>query len=934
MVISNLHKGLFRIAETGFFICNYLSFDHPEIRVYLYCSCLLNIKMKSFFRFATTIVLLLAFLSQALPCGPGYTTPMFNNEKAPENPYSNFASGQLGIIKPGFRRSVLFAAYRYLNGGSFSANDQAALVELWKNEIDHSYKPQDDISEAVKGWVEKRKEVVSKEEKTPEIYVERTYGGYDFFPNCTKNAFETATETLNSRISSHGPNDPGVSNWVNGQDQVFNNCSSGKQTPSDPPAGSPDWLQKDRAYQRAAAEFYSLDYRSAKVHFAEIAQDTESPWAETADYLVARTLIRQASLTKSVASALPLYEEAEARLERFVSGGKFAASAERLLGLVKYRLHPEQRVSELAKTLSFRTGNENFKQDLIDYTWLLDKFESQVLEAEAKRKQALEDAKNGNANVGKEEPASTLADNKDDGDLKLTIYSESYAESWSVSVKPDATDMELLLAFERAVGKPLTEEQKKNARTAKESAYASRYTDSQRSDYEGGYYSDDKLELSQVPAFLRNDELSDWLFTFQTKTPEAYLYSLKRFKESGTDLWLMTALVKADKSSTDIPRLIEAANNANRTTPGYQTIAFHQARILIELGRNAEAKKIIEDMMNTGDELAISTRNSFLDLRRRIGETVDDFLTSSLRKAYGWDFSGSVGSIDELIAEQKSYYDPEYNKDGREAFNKEVEERYKDESMWQGREMFDAASIDLMNRTFPQSLLLEVEASKALPDHLRPKFALALWTRSYLLGDTPSLLKMTAGLSKYYPDLDPQLAKITAATTPAAQDRAALYFILKNPLMSPYIEDGIGKTDNEFGDWDSNDWWCSSYLPDWDESAGDESEIGYKRLDTPKFLSAAQRQEASAERKRIIAFGDAPKYLASRVMDWAKKTPTDRRVPEALFIVQQANGWTKYGCGSNEDLQNQLATILRKNYPSSEWTQKLIADEAERAGEK
>ena len=36
-----------------------------------------------------------------------------------------------------------------------------------------------------------------------------------------------------------------------------------------------------------------------KEHFGEIAQDTESPWQETADYLVARTLIRQASLTKS-----------------------------------------------------------------------------------------------------------------------------------------------------------------------------------------------------------------------------------------------------------------------------------------------------------------------------------------------------------------------------------------------------------------------------------------------------------------------------------------------------------------------------------------------------------------------------------------------------------------------------------------------------------
>ena len=142
--------------------------------------------MKSIFRFAISTFLVLVFLSQALPCGPGYISPVFDSEKAPENPYSNFAAGQLGIIKSDFRRSVLFAAYRYLNGGSFSVDDQKALVDVWKAEIDRDYKPQDDISESVKAWVDKRMEVVGKEEKTPEIYVERAYGGYDFFPNCTK----------------------------------------------------------------------------------------------------------------------------------------------------------------------------------------------------------------------------------------------------------------------------------------------------------------------------------------------------------------------------------------------------------------------------------------------------------------------------------------------------------------------------------------------------------------------------------------------------------------------------------------------------------------------------------------------------------------------------------------------------------------------------
>ena len=69
--------------------------------------------------------------------------------------------------------------------------------------------------------------------------------------------------------------------------------------------------------------------------------------------------------------------------------------------------------------------------------------------------------------------------------------------------------------------------------------------------------------------------------------------------------------------------------------------------------------------------------------------------------------------------------------------------------------------------------------------------------------------------------------------------------------------------------------------------------------------------------------------LGKRVIDWAKRFPTDKRVPEALYIAQAANGWTKYGCGSNEDLRNELIAIMKKNFPSSDWTRKLAEEEAE-----
>ncbi|MFM9903810.1 MAG: hypothetical protein ACKVQJ_04480 [Pyrinomonadaceae bacterium] len=894
--------------------------------------------MKAASRFIVTIVLIAVFLSSALPCGPGYITPLFDTSSAPENPYTEYAAGRLGIIKPTFHRSVLYAAYRYVAGGGLNAAEQRAMVEVWKAEIDNRDFHDDTIDEAVKAWVNRRKDVVGKEEKTPDIYVERSYGGYDFFPNCTKNAFETAAETLSDRSTAHGPSDANVQSWVKAQDQVFQNCSNGKQTPDDVTPGSAEWLQKDRAYQKAAAEFYALDYESAKKHFGEIAQDSESPWAETADYLVARTLIRQASLSKSKEKTNAYYDEAESHLQRFVSkSGKFTASAERLMGLIKYRNHPKERVSELAKTLTFYPGGENFRQDVIDYNWLLDKFENEILTAEDQKRLAEKARETGNsvntvANtdaVAANTSANTVTGNDriNDDEIEINIYSANYAESWKIVVKTDATDAQAVAEAEKVIGAKMTDEMRKQVREMRQSAYANKFKDNQASNYEGGYWGEQKLKQSLVPDFLKQDELTDWLFTYQMPGADAYLYSLAKFKATGSELWLMTALSKADKSSTGIPRLIEAAYNSSRTSPASTTIAYHAARILIEQNKQADARKLINEMLDSGDQLTISARNSFLGLRLKLAETMEDYLTYSLRKPYGFDFDGDAGNVDDIIAEQKAQYNPEYNKDGREAYEKEIDENYKQEKEWQGRMMFDTDTIESFNQLFPTAMLIEVEKSPALPDYMRERFNVAIWMRAFLVNDKATLLKATPELAKYHPEFAAQLDKIVAAKTPAAYDHAVLYFVLKNPILSPYLEDGIGKTDNEQGQFDGNDWWCAPYDTEYDEATS--SEVPKKLPPRPAFLTAAQVQTSQAERKQLKDAGDAPKFLAAKVMAWAKEYPADKRVPEALYIVIEGNGWTKYGCGNDEETRDALAKYLKKKYPQSEWTAKLLAEEKE-----
>lgn len=902
--------------------------------------------MKNPLKFSVSIFLIFAFLLNGLPsanaCGPSYLTPVFKYAHAPENPYENFAGGRIGIVKSSYNRSVLFAAYRYLNGGGFTQNEQKNLVEVWNSEFKNEDFQNDDVGDVVKLWVEKRKDVADKEEKLPEIYAERQHeGGYDFFPNCTASAFETAAQTLSDRIASYGSEDKELKDWLKAQDAVFANCSSGKQTPDAAHPAMPEWLQKDRAYQTAAAEFYSLNYAEAKRLFAAIAQDSDSPWQETADYLVGRTLIRQASLTKSETNANGFYAEAEQHLQILLSrGNKFSASVEKLLGLIKYRLHPEERTRELAQKLAFQSGDENFRQNLIDYTWLLDKFEKEALEAEDKRweeqrqKDYNTNGYSGNFNTdgtmsntndwANSTNVSTGSGMSDDREnlLTITFYNDDYTKNWTIYVEVGATDDEVIAEAEK-ISEKLTEKMKEQIRSARQWAYSNRYKENYKEGYQGGYYGSSDKSLSILPDFLRQDDLTDWLFVFQIQNAESYLYSLSKYKQSSSDLWLMTALSKADTTSTELKSLLEAASRTSRTSPVFPTVVFHRTRILLEQGKTTEARKLLDEVLDPANELPVSTRNEFLEMRTNLSETLDEFLKYAQRRPFAFDLDGRGGTIEDIIKEEQSYHNPEYSEgQTREEYDREVEQRFEKERRWQDRQMFDYETVEVMNRHFPIAVLLEAEKSPALPDYLRERFALAIWTRSIVLGDYVTADKIAPEVLRFKPEWKNLFEKLAGAKTPQAKQDIAVFIILNNPVLSPLVEYGFGKTENEFDSYGSENWWCAPY-----EADEEDLESSNKPLPKPVFLTEAHSRAAKTERKKLIEIGDAPRFLGEKVLEWAKRAPADKRVPESLFFAFQANGWNKYGCGNSDEMREEIRDVLTKRYPNSEWTKKMDNEE-------
>ncbi len=887
----------------------------------------------------------LLLLNLALPawaCAPSFLQPIFVFVESPDLPFAEFTAGKLGILKPTFGRKTLAIAFRYLNGGSFTSDEQKALALALRAK--GSDEP---ATDAVKTWVTTRKEFLKENETLAGIYVERErYGGYDFFPNCAANAFEVATETLKARVASYGAEDTNVRAWLAAQDIVFQNCSSAGKLPEAAGKEAVEWLRKDRDYQIAAAHFYSLNFDHARALFTAIAHDPASPWQETADYLVGRTWVRQASLTENESQRDQVYRQAELYLEALqVRSNKFARAAQRLLGLVKYRLHPEQRVGELGRVLAYQNGNENLGQDLIDYVWLVDKLETEKLEEIEKSKNAQKEP----------EPVESEQDRYyrerreaiDAGRLfEITIYPKlkagtptpDYSERVMLDFKKETTEAEVVQAFENQTGRNLSDEELKQIRENYKTAMVDlQYSLSPNrtldrrpvNNHKGCSWNCERLPLKAVPEALRDDDLTDWLLTFQTDDPAGYLYAFGKWRETKSEAWLALLMTKAQKISPRLAYVTRRAERVQRDSPAFATIAYNLVRLKISLGQTAQARSLLDDIISwQPDSLPISAQNQFLEQRMRLSKTLDEFLEFSVRRPVTFYLGGRYGSIRQFLAEDKSFWNPEYHNVTKEEFDLQTEKEYAPLLLMDNQPGFDDATVDIFNWHFPLSVMADVSRNSVLPDHLRRRFVLAAWTRAIVLKQPAVAQQLASQVSQLAPEVAPVFQAYLGAQTPVDRDRAALFMLLKFPSLSPLLQPGVPRF-NAVEDMEyfmELGWWCEPSDTEYNMQ-GDEVR---KVVAKPVFLTVAQLDAARRERAALVVLGDAKSFLGKQVIAWAKSAPQDPRLPEALYIAVQANSSYKEGCSGwsyDQKTKKEAEIILRTKYPESPWTAKLTTSE-------
>ncbi|MBS1796383.1 MAG: hypothetical protein JSS81_21215 [Acidobacteria bacterium] len=933
-----------------------------------------------------SLALSAAVIATALPtvngCWDSYLTPVFSYKYAPENPYQNFAAGKIGILKPSYRRVVLFAAYRYFNGQGFSADEQRALVAVWNAEF-RNEKPEpaggDDI---LKKWAARRKEVNRDEKDTHTILLDKKIStdGFTYFPNCTVNAFEVATATLGDRIASYGADDPAVADWLAAQDAVFDNCADNGTIPPEAPPDAPEWLRKDRSYQIAAARFYAMDFDGALDGFRNIAADFDSVWRETAVYLVGRTLVRKASFTKDADKRNEIYEQALVQLNQ-IQSGRFYESARKLINLIKLRTNPANRARELANSLPGQQPGDQLRQDLIDYTWLLDKFETTALkEAEARRSEPLARAaresmlaefakigvalevtvEKGRLSLKGTVPANKLTaiktvlsqsgftdlneqtwtrisddlvvflgnsiafGNIDENSrrqaeavirgelLEITVYGKTYRR---LVVSPDKTDAEIYAQITGGTDE-ISEKESAEIKEAIKKARAERidhqFDSRPQADYEGGYNGDEVLRTGFLPNDLLNDELTDWLFTFQIQDEAAYDHARERWRETKSNLWLVTALTKAKTNSPGIADILSESEKIGADSLIYPTLVFHRARLLAEMNRKTEAARLLDEVIDSPLDLPVSTRNEFAGLRLKIADNLDSFIKNAVRRPFTFaDYEQSV-SIDDLFAAQKSEWTKDY-KETKADWDESVDRKLAPYRLWEKRAMFDDDSVAIINERFPLTVLIRAQKSPALPDYLRERLAIVIWTRAVMLDDEPSLRAIAPEVLKFAPET----AGYIEAKTPAARRRAALFVIFRHPEFVPFLQSGY---DNGYATFDkAYVWWCATTDYDFDNKG---KEIPRAAPPKPFFLTVAESAAAAAEVKKIKAAGSGGEFLAENARLWLKAAPRDQRLPEVLFQAARANESYQYGCG-NPTEQFELTNLLLTNFPENEWTNKL-----------
>lgn len=390
-------------------------------------------------------------------------------------------------------------------------------------------------------------------------------------------------------------------------------------------------------------------------------------------------------------------------------------------------------------------------------------------------------------------------------------------------------------------------------------------------------------------------ELTDWIITFRDESPEALARALRRWRESKSLPWLISALAKVEPSHSAALEVAQAAAAVESSSPAFVMASYHRFRLLAGIGREDEARKGLDEILWENEvTMPPSARNHMLALRQKLATDFDTFLWAAPRQWVG-EFWGEDPTMPQLL---------------------------------------DSDSLVALNERLPLRLLQEAARSPRLSQAIRKEITLAAWARAALIED-PVEPELRPLVREHWPELAAEVDEFGALSDRSAQRFALAWLILRHPGIRPYVgastkrEDPIGEIDAL-----RENWWCSfdamapMHTANYLKRIGAGSEFYGINPPRPKnqpgdlsFLSDAEKSAAEAELARLEKIPAAPSYLGDVAVNFARAHPDDPRVPEALHLAVRS---TRLGCTDDQNTKHSKAAfqLLHRNYPRSDWAAK------------
>jgi hypothetical protein len=410
----------------------------------------------------------------------------------------------------------------------------------------------------------------------------------------------------------------------------------------------------------------------------------------------------------------------------------------------------------------------------------------------------------------------------------------------------------------------------------------------------------DGYALAVEKSLITNNKA--WLVAFLTKAnKDAFAHALEKWQATKNEAWLVASLIKATKDSPNLADLMTASKAVARSSPAFLTVNYYLVRLQIAQGQTDEPRKMIDSILSDKSlPLSVSTTNQLLSERLLLAQNLDEFVRFSQRHAAAFGFNGSDSELVNFAV-----------------IPKEGDDYYKKQRPWLSRSLFDTDATDIMNTLMPLSLLEKLAQHPDLPAYLKPKVMVSAWTRAVVLKEEKTALELAPETMSCIPELKNYMPAFIDAKNAKNRLFEADWLMLNNPAMRPVVDYGLER-ETGFSDIDDyrDNWWCNFKQADKSEN-GDASQ-----LMAPVFLSPAELAEATAENATITKHASSgSNYLAAEASKWATQIPTEKRLPNALYLAVKA---TRYGCQNceTEKVSKAAFNILKARFGNTPWKKK------------